>query len=266
MEKSFGRNGELIGIAHSQHSAGQFKLGQWVSPASAPPIEPHGHSAAHIVIVTAGAFRTEAEGPDRGPMIIFNPAGTYHGDQFERGGAFVGVTLSPRASTLVHELPLPRNPSRMAGSTAAGIAASLMRAANAAGENCEDDSLEALCFELVGEVERPAKVDRNAPRWLSVAAEMLRDHRGGTGVEAVAEEVKVHPVHLTRTFRRHYRCTPGEYRRLHKVSEAAKLLLQPRLSIAHVAADCAFADQSHLVRSFKRHFGMTPQQFRHAVA
>lgn len=137
-----------------------------------------------------------------------------------------------------------------------------MRAVNRRADEFDDCSIEALCFELVGQVESTRLAERSRPKWLDRAAEMLREAAAGGAVERAATEAGVHPIHLTRSFRRFYRCTPGEFLRAHRVSRAANQLLKRRSSIAEIAADCAFADQSHLVRSFRRHFGMTPQQFR----
>lgn len=256
---------ELIGTLLSERRAGGFTVGQWLSPASAPRIEPHGHETAHVVIVTAGSFRSEARGDSCGPTIIFNPAGTYHRDHFDGEGAFLGVTLSRLTSREVHLLSLPAHPTRITGAAAFGIAGLLMRSTPRGTDPCDDIALEAHCFELIGQIEADARVDRHPPKWLKTAAEFLRDGEDAR-VESVARTIGVHPVHLTRSFRQHFRCTPGDFLRTHKVTKAANLLRGRGMTIAQVAAECAFYDQSHLVRSFRRHFGLTPQQFRAAIA
>lgn len=140
-----------------------------------------------------------------------------------------------------------------------------MRAASSAADPADERDLESHCFELLGEAGGDQSVERGQPGWLKQAADFLRDGEESAGVEAVARSVGVHPVHLTRSFRRHFRCTPGEFARAHRVSRAADLLGKRRMSIAQIAAECSFADQSHLVRSFRRHFGMTPREFRLAL-
>ena len=259
------RNGELIGTLRSQRCSGGFVVGHWCSPASAPAIKPHGHDTAHIVIVTAGPFLTEARGSDAGPIMIFNPAGTYHADRFERNGTFVGITLTREVDDCLRDLPLPKFPTRFVGAAAAATAGRLMRATHSDSSDMANEAIEGFCFELFGHLEPGQRSDPHPPRWLRLAAEYLCDHERYDGIAAVAHCVGVHPVHLTRSFRRHYHCTPGEYRRSHKISMAANLLVGRRQSVAEIAAECRFADQSHLVRSFRRHFGMSPQQFRNAL-
>jgi AraC family transcriptional regulator len=258
---------EFIGSLHSQRHFDGFLLGHWLSPASAPPIEPHGHDTAHVVIVTAGTFRSEAVGPAVGPTIVFNPAGTYHADHFEGQGAFIGLSLADATSRRLHELDLPDRPTRIGGPLSEGIVGQLMRAVHAGHAERDDLVVDALCYEMLGQLERGDARGHRFPKWLRAAADYLRD--GGEacgGVEAAARAVGVHPVHLARGFRRHYRCTPGEFRRAHQVGKAASLLAGSRLPVARVAAECSFADQSHLVRSFRRHFGMSPRQFRGQLA
>jgi AraC family transcriptional regulator len=72
----------------------------------------------------------------------------------------------------------------------------------------------------------------------------------------------VHPVHLSREFRRHYHMTVGEYIRKRRIQHASQLLSHSGLSLSEIAATCGFSDQSHFCALFKRHAGMTPAKFR----
>lgn len=72
----------------------------------------------------------------------------------------------------------------------------------------------------------------------------------------------MHPVHLTRTFRRFFGCTPGEYLRERRLEKAASLLAGSRLPLSEVALESGFADQSHLAKAFKRAYGVTPSEYR----
>ncbi len=72
----------------------------------------------------------------------------------------------------------------------------------------------------------------------------------------------MHPVHFAATFRRYFGCSVGEYRRRRRIQLAHDKLADPELTLAHVAADVGFADQSHLTRAFKRFTGMTPGEYR----
>ena len=58
----------------------------------------------------------------------------------------------------------------------------------------------------------------------------------------------------------------GEYRRRRRLDYARRKLADPRLSLAEVAIDAGFADQSHLTRAFRRVTGVTPGQYRASMA
>ena len=71
------------------------------------------------------------------------------------------------------------------------------------------------------------------------------------------------PYHFARQFRAAKGLPPHQYVIARRV-ERARLLLQTGsdLSLAEVAADVGFSDQSQLCHHFKRLVGVTPGQFR----
>lgn len=66
---------------------------------------------------------------------------------------------------------------------------------------------------------------------------------------------------FTRRFRRRHGVPPQAFRLQERLNDA-RLLLRAGESIAAVAADTGFADQSHLGRCFRRAFGVTPGRYR----
>ena len=62
---------------------------------------------------------------------------------------------------------------------------------------------------------------------------------------------------LLRRFERVYGMTPFEWQRQVR-AERARALIGTGSSLAQVAVDCGFADQSHMTRAFVGHFGFTP--------
>ena len=102
----------------------------------------------------------------------------------------------------------------------------------------------------------------SAPRWLLRARDFLRETVPPPRISDVAREAGVHPVHFARAFRRYFRCSPGEYVRECRIERAATLLRTTRLSLAEVAHDAGFCDQSELTHAFTKTFGWTPRTFR----
>jgi AraC-like DNA-binding protein len=72
------------------------------------------------------------------------------------------------------------------------------------------------------------------------------------------------PFRLARLFRLQVGAAPSAYRRALRVMHAQRLLRRGE-SIASVASDCGFYDQSHLNRHFKRVTGVTPRTYAAAA-
>lgn len=81
-------------------------------------------------------------------------------------------------------------------------------------------------------------------------------------IERVSAEAAIHPVHLSRSFRRYFATSFSDYLRRRMVERAELLLLEPGYSLADVAHACGFADQSHFIRCFRTVHGFTPGQYR----
>jgi AraC family transcriptional regulator len=72
----------------------------------------------------------------------------------------------------------------------------------------------------------------------------------------------VHPAHLAREFRVHYRTSVGSYVRGLRLAWAAQRLAGTNDPIADIAVEAGFADQSHFTRAFRSYSGLTPRAFR----
>lgn len=105
---------------------------------------------------------------------------------------------------------------------------------------------------------------RTVPQWVHLLEEFLQEDPDShlLSLSQLARQADVHPVHLSRAFPAYFQCTLGDYLRLLKVQRASGLLADPNHSLAAIAADCGFADQSHFIRTFRRHQHTTPYAFR----
>ncbi len=97
------------------------------------------------------------------------------------------------------------------------------------------------------------------PAWLRRAHEELADraHHGVTVAE-VAARAGVHPVHLSRSYRRHYGMPPSEALQRFRLGRALRAATVAREPLAMAAASGGFSDQSHLTRVCRRYLGVTP--------
>ncbi|NVB40962.1 helix-turn-helix transcriptional regulator [Pseudenhygromyxa sp. WMMC2535] len=82
------------------------------------------------------------------------------------------------------------------------------------------------------------------------------------GVATLASLVEMGKHHFSRTFRATFGASPSAWLRERRLERARSLLMKTSASIASIAAQSGFADQSHLTRWFARHYGITPAALR----
>ena len=125
--------------------------------------------------------------------------------------------------------------------------------------------IESIALGMLAEASRRVVRDeaRPAPAWLLQARAFVEHHFAEPVLlEAVAQRVGVHPVHLARTFRRVYQMTFGGYVRQVRIDFARQELAASSGSLSEIAAAAGFCDQSHFTRLFKQHTGLTPAEYR----
>jgi AraC family transcriptional regulator len=125
--------------------------------------------------------------------------------------------------------------------------------------------VEGLVLEMLAIVARAPSPgsDRLPPPWLADAEEILcRDYETAPTLGALAARVGVHPVHLSRTWKRFRQCSVGDALRRLRIEEACRRLASGSDPIVEVALGLGFADQAHFSRTFRRMTGCTPRAWR----
>lgn len=141
------------------------------------------------------------------------------------------------------------------------LAAELFRAVDDE-DACSRLIVEGLACELIGWAGHSLQTDSYLPPWLRQARDLVHDRFNETlRHDDIAEIVGVHPVHLARQFKRHFGFTIGEYLRRVRVEFITRHLSTKR-TLAELALQAGFSDQSHLSRVFKQVTGRTPSQAR----
>jgi AraC family transcriptional regulator len=126
-------------------------------------------------------------------------------------------------------------------------------------------SLEGILLELLAETARYAGSGpvRIVPEWLRVARAFVEtNYLRPLSLADIARVAHVHRVHLARQFRSYFATSVGELLRRKRVEHACHLVSTTNCSLAEVAIDCGFSDQSHFSATFRKLMGLTPARFR----
>ena len=93
--------------------------------------------------------------------------------------------------------------------------------------------------------------------------EYIEQHLGAKlTTEDIAAAIGLSKSHFSRVFKSTLGTSPMAYVAARRVERAKQMMLDSAESLAEVALDCGFADQSHLNRQFRRAVGVTPGRWR----
>lgn len=94
--------------------------------------------------------------------------------------------------------------------------------------------------------------------------EYIHSHIAGDfSLKTLADLVGLSQFHFTRMFKKSTGLPPHRYLIKCRVQHAKQLLLRSTESLANIAMQSGFCDQSHFTAHFKRAYGITPKTFIH---
>ena len=244
-----------------------------VRHASPRRLPKHSHELAFFALVLNGHYRERcgrSEGQYAPFTLMFRPAGVPHQDEIgPRGVRLYEIELRPgwqkRLADCSAALDTPRND--IGGGPLLWLAMKLFREVETSTAR-DDLAVESLLAEILSFVARSAQREsRHAPAWLPRILDKLQtEHCRRLSLDELAREAGVHPVHLSRVFRRWVGEGIGERVHRLRVRTACERLLSPHVSLSELSFGTGFADQSHFTRAFRKITGMTPAAFRSAFS
>ncbi|HWP45462.1 MAG TPA: AraC family transcriptional regulator [Blastocatellia bacterium] len=261
--------GSFHGVALGHKATRDFILSEYSYPGGAS-VPVHHHSWPYFCFVLEGAFTEQSGGQNRtcGPgTLIYHPLGEEHSEHFAlRPARVFNIEIAPsRLEQLGESASRLRSGLTINGGLLVGLAMRLHSAFAERGA-ASIPAIEDIALQLFGETWFPVSDDpEQIPAWLKEAREMIRfGFRTNLTVLEIAKAISIHPVHLSRTFRKVYGRKVSEAILHYRIEYACRMLASDNESLAFIAHDSGFADQSHFCREFKRIMGMTPGEYRNA--
>ncbi|HEX7181319.1 MAG TPA: AraC family transcriptional regulator, partial [Thermoanaerobaculia bacterium] len=215
--------------------------------------------------VLRGGYREHLTGDTRlcAPCTaVFHPPGEVHSDAFlDAGGRVFNAEIGDAwLARWTGDLPRPGTASP--DSPLLPVLQSLYR------ELRWPDDLSPLTVEslmaaaLTAAAQTPKSLSGPVRRARQILQERFREP---ILLGEVASEVGVDPAHLARAFKESCGTTMGDYTRRLRLAFALRRIAEEGSSLAGIAHEAGFADQSHFSRIFKRQTGMTPAAYRRAI-
>jgi AraC-like DNA-binding protein len=223
--------------------AGPFRIRD-VHYAAGETYARHAHDELQISIILRGAMREETGGVSydgRTGDIVIKPAKLMHADSFE-GGRIICIDVDPSCVDLPFRAYAWHR-------TNTPIAMRLAR-----------HFLAGDVDELLGAL--PSAITRDRVIATRAARALDETFAGPRDLAALANDLGVHRVYLSRVFRMQWGCSPREYLQDIRARAAAHRLASTARALADIALETGFSDQAHMSRVFLRRVGMTPMAFR----
>ncbi|MFZ3266591.1 MAG: AraC family transcriptional regulator [Terriglobales bacterium] len=200
--------------------------------------------------------------------VMFRPAGVPHQDEIGPCGVkLFEIEVRPSWSGRLQDYSatLNRACDDRAGGQVLWLGMKLYRELHSG--VADELATESLLSELLGRVgctRREPTGER--PIWLArVIDKISAEYSARPTLHELSSEAGVHPVHLSRVFRRWNGQGIGEFVHRMRIRAACQQMLQPEMPLAEIGLAAGFADQSHFTRSFRRVTGMSPARFRGMV-
>lgn len=227
----------------------------------------HTHESAYFGLLLSGSYSERCTGrsADYQPFTMgFHPPALTHSDQVGAcGSRMLCIELRDSFMTSTRKyLTAPRFFPDLCATQTTWLALRLYRAFVSGSISALET--EELCGDMLERVSGALLAEeKGQPIWLSRTTELLHEcFRQPLTLEEAAATVNVHPIHLSRVFRKRHGCTMAEYMNRLRVQYICRSMEGGWPDLAALAAEAGFADQSHMGRVFKSCTGQSPGQFR----
>ena len=230
----------------------------------------HEHMWSYFLMPYAGGYRETKDGVtiDYDPFsIAFHPAGFVHSDEILAPERFFAIELQTEWQMRAgHLYDTSAWRFELQHGEAVWLTIQLLQRF-LAGELDDVFEVDAIVSEMLGIALRLVDRDRPQRAWVNDVKRLLREgYAGRISLEELGTQIGIHPASLSRGFRLDEGITVSDYLSRVRIQQACRQMTDKSVSLAELATNCGFADQSHLTRVFKSITGSPPGVFRDLVS
>jgi|TARA_B110000238_G_C16123813_1_gene438313 AraC family transcriptional regulator len=119
-------------------------------------------------------------------------------------------------------------------------------------------SIEAFLIDIFSTIKENKEKYYKNPTWVKKLQELLVEEQIDYSLKNLSSILDIHPIHLSREFKRYFGTSLGNYIRLLKLNKAFYLITSNKFSMTEICYQCGFYDQSHFITNFKQIYNTTP--------
>ena len=230
----------------------------------------HAHEAPFFALSMDGAYRESSSGRTfecRPRSVVFHAAGEEHAISIDKAAirCFV-VELDSVEIEQRYGSALPHSLICADGGDLATLLTAMYREFRYS-DSCSSLAIQGLVLQLLAAGARKDRDEGGRPSWVDRITELLHERfRSAMTLEEIAAEVGVSPAQASAAYRQTYHRGIAEQQRRLRIDFASRRLLDRDATIAQIAVEAGFADQSHFARTFREITGMTPKRYRSMLA
>jgi AraC family transcriptional regulator len=220
-------------------------------------IPPHKHVNDYVCLVLTGGFaereRNVWHERRRGGFFTHH-AGITHHDSFGPLGAMCLNLHFPAGEA---------GPALEGMCSASTKVAAEKLAFELAAKSREELVIASLASEILADLNGDERDRRAGGKWIERILEAISDEPGRRWTLAeLAEIAGRHPVHVAQSFRASTGISLGAFQRLRRLTWLSLALRRGSSSLAELASDFGYYDQSHMTSEFRTAFGISPGRYR----
>ena len=227
-------------------------------------IPSHAHERGKICLLVQGRYyeRIGRKTIHYRPFhCVYHPPGFDHTDGVgEEGMRLLSLSFATSLFDGFHTHPIDLSPLREL--TGRRQVWNILRLFTA-GRSLLPVEIEAAAVNIITDIVSTSTKIPESRRSLCAARDfIMENYRSNVTLAEVAHAVDLHPVYLGQLFTREVRQTLGDFVNDLRVRSAAEDLSSGSISLADIAIQNGFYDQSHFNRVFSRKVGVSPGAFR----